>query len=88
MIPLAAAFALMAILLPSDLVAVNGIGKRVHILDCIMNFVCGDFFSALIVFKYSVAESVTGYFSLRSGIRDFRGINNILNTTSSWAVLE
>lgn len=56
MIPLAAAFALMAILLPSDLVAVNGLAKRVHFLDCIMNLVCGEFLSALIVFKYSAAH--------------------------------
>lgn len=78
----------MAILLPSDSVVVNGIAKRVHILDRIMNLVRGEFLSELIAFKYSVTVIVTGYFSLKSGIRDFRGINNTLDMTSSWAVLE
>ncbi|TQR39503.1 hypothetical protein C7Y47_00165 [Lysinibacillus sphaericus] len=53
--------------------------NRVHILDRMMNLVRGEFLSELIAFKYSVAEIVTGYFSLKSGIRDFRGINNILD---------
>lgn len=38
----------MAILLPSDSVAVNGIAKQVHILDRIMNLVRGEFLSELI----------------------------------------
>ncbi|MGE7688374.1 Na+/H+ antiporter [Lysinibacillus sp. NPDC097214] len=74
-IPLAAAFALMAILSPTDPVAVNGIAKRVHIPDRIMNLVRGESLindaSGLIAFKYAVAAIVTGYFSLKSATNDF-----------------
>ncbi|MGE7997698.1 cation:proton antiporter [Lysinibacillus sp. NPDC093190] len=74
-IPLAAAFALMAILSPTDPVAVNSIAKRVHIPDRIMNLVRGESLindaSGLIAFKYSVAAIVTGYFSLKSATSDF-----------------
>ncbi|MFJ7978815.1 Na+/H+ antiporter [Lysinibacillus xylanilyticus] len=73
--PLAAAFALMAILSPTDPVAVNGIAKRVHIPNRIMNLVRGESLindaSGLIAFKYSVAAIVTGYFSLKSATGDF-----------------
>ncbi|MFE3572973.1 Na+/H+ antiporter [Lysinibacillus sp. NPDC059133] len=74
-IPLAAAFALMAILSPTDPVAVNGIAKRVRIPDRIMNLVRGESLindaSGLIAFKYAVAAIVTGYFSLNSATNDF-----------------
>ncbi|GAB0169828.1 sodium:proton antiporter [Lysinibacillus sp. CTST325] len=74
-IPLAAAFALMAILSPTDPVAVNSIAKRVHIPDRIMNLVRGESLindaSGLIAFKYSVAAIVTGYFSLKTATSDF-----------------
>ncbi|MFB7156050.1 Na+/H+ antiporter [Lysinibacillus sp. NPDC056232] len=74
-IPLAAAFALMAILSPTDPVAVNGIAKRVRIPDRIMNIVRGESLindaSGLIAFKYAVAAIVTGYFSLNSATNDF-----------------
>ncbi|MEK5332962.1 Na+/H+ antiporter [Lysinibacillus sp. FSL W8-0992] len=74
-IPLAAAFALMAILSPTDPVAVNGIAKRVHIPDHIMNLVRGESLindaSGLIAFKYAVAAIVTGYFSMKSATIDF-----------------
>jgi len=74
-IPLAAAFALMAILSPTDPVAVNGIAKRVHIPERIMNLVRGESLindaSGLIAFKYAVAAIVTGYFSIQSATTDF-----------------
>ncbi len=74
-IPLAAAFALMAILSPTDPVAVNGIAKRVHIPEHIMNLVRGESLindaSGLIAFKYAVAAIVTGYFSIKSATIDF-----------------
>ncbi|MGE7929600.1 Na+/H+ antiporter [Lysinibacillus xylanilyticus] len=74
-IPLAAAFALMAILSPTDPVAVNSIAKRVRIPDRIMNLVRGESLindaSGLIAFKYSVAAIVTSYFSLKSATGDF-----------------
>ncbi|MEO4053020.1 sodium:proton antiporter [Solibacillus sp. CAU 1738] len=74
-IPLAAAFALMAILSPTDPVAVNGIAKRVHIPVRNMNLVRGESLindaSGLIAFKYAVAAVVTGYFSLTSAGIEF-----------------
>ncbi|PQQ47579.1 cation:proton antiporter [Bacillus thuringiensis] len=74
-IPLAGAFALMAILSPTDPVAVNSIAKRVHIPDRIMNLVRGESLindaSGLIAFKYAVAAIVTGYFSFKSATTDF-----------------
>ncbi|GLC86981.1 cation:proton antiporter [Lysinibacillus piscis] len=74
-IPLAGAFALMAILSPTDPVAVNGIAKRVHIPERIMNLVRGESLindaSGLIAFKYAVAAIVTGYFSLKAATIDF-----------------
>lgn len=74
-IPLEAAFALMAILSPTDPVAVNGIAKRVHIPERIMNLVRGESLindaSGLIAFKYAVAAIVTGYFSIQSAATDF-----------------
>ncbi|AWE07835.1 sodium:proton antiporter [Lysinibacillus sp. 2017] len=74
-IPLAAAFALMAILSPTDPVAVNGIAKRVQIPERIMNVVRGESLindaSGLVAFKYAVAAIVTGYFSIQLAIGDF-----------------
>lgn len=74
-IPLAAAFALMAILSPTDPVAVDGIASRVQIPERIMNLVRGESLindaSGLIGFKYGVAAIVTGYFSLKTASLDF-----------------
>ena len=73
--PLAAAFALAAILSPTDPVAVNGITKRIHIPEKVMNLVRGESLindaSGLIAFKYAAAAVVTGYFSLASAALDF-----------------
>ncbi|WP_338026231.1 cation:proton antiporter [Cohnella algarum] len=41
-IPLAAAFALAAILSPTDPVAVNGIAKRIHLPEKVLNLVRGN----------------------------------------------
>lgn len=74
-IPLAAAFALMAILSPTDPVAVNGIAKRVQIPERIMNVVRGESLindaSGLVAFKYAVAAIVTGHFSIQAATGDF-----------------
>ena len=65
-IPLAAAFALAAILSPTDPVAVNGIAKRIHIPEKVLNLVRGESLindaSGLVAFNYAVAAVVTGYF--------------------------
>ncbi|MCL6570886.1 MAG: Na+/H+ antiporter [Bacillus sp. (in: Bacteria)] len=74
-IPLAAAFALAAILSPTDPVAVNGIAKRIHIPEKVLNLVRGESLindaSGLVAFNYAVAAVVTGYFSLQKAIFDF-----------------
>lgn len=74
-IPLAASFALAAILSPTDPVAVNGIAKRIHIPEKVLNLVRGESLindaSGLVAFNYAVASVVTGFFSLREAVFDF-----------------
>lgn len=74
-IPLAEAFALAAILSPTDPVAVNGIAKRIHIPEKILSVVRGESLindaSGLVAFNYAVTAAVTGYFSLEKAIFDF-----------------
>ncbi len=74
-IPIAAAFALAAILSPTDPVAVNGIAKRIRIPEKIMALVRGESLindaSGLVAFKYAITAAITGYFSLREAIWDF-----------------
>ena len=74
-IPLAAAFALAAILSPTDPVAVNGIAKRIHIPEKVLYLVRGESLindaSGLVAFNYAVAAVVTGYFSVREAAVDF-----------------
>ncbi|PLS18485.1 Na+/H+ antiporter [Bacillus sp. M6-12] len=73
--PLAASFALAAILSPTDPVAVNGIAKRIHIPEKVLNLVRGESLindaSGLVAFNYAVIAVVTGYFSLQEAIFDF-----------------
>ncbi|MGX9136190.1 Na+/H+ antiporter [Rummeliibacillus sp. JY-2-4R] len=74
-IPIAAAFALAAILSPTDPVAVNGIATRIQIPEKILNVVRGESLindaSGLVAFKYAVAAVVTGYFSIKEAFLDF-----------------
>ena len=74
-IPLAAAFALAAILSPTDPVAVNGIAKRIHLPEKVLHLVRGESLindaSGLVAFNYAVAAVVTGYFSAREALFDF-----------------
>ncbi|MBK3496242.1 Na+/H+ antiporter [Viridibacillus sp. YIM B01967] len=74
-IPLAAAFALAAILSPTDPVAVNGIAKRIQIPEKILNLVRGESLindaSGLVAFKFAVAAVVTGYFSIKEAFLVF-----------------
>ncbi|MFS0645706.1 cation:proton antiporter [Siminovitchia sp. 179-K 8D1 HS] len=74
-IPLIPAFALAAILSPTDPVAVNGIAKRIRIPEKVLNLVRGESLindaSGLVAFNYAVAAVVTGYFSLKTAILDF-----------------
>ncbi|QAY65770.1 Na+/H+ antiporter [Paenibacillus protaetiae] len=74
-IPLAAAFALAAILSPTDPVAVNGIAKRIRIPEKVLHLVRGESLindaTGLVSFNYAVAAVVTGYFSLHKALFDF-----------------
>lgn len=74
-IPIAAAFALAAILSPTDPVAVNGIAKRIRLPEKVMVLVRGESLindaSGLVAFHYAIAAVVTGYFSLKEAIFDF-----------------
>lgn len=67
-IPLPAAFALAAILSPTDVVAVSAISSRVKIPQTIMHVLEGEGLmndaSGLVAFKFAVAATVTGVFSL------------------------
>ncbi|WP_010308921.1 Na+/H+ antiporter [Kurthia senegalensis] len=74
-IPYAAAFALAAILSPTDPVAVNGIARRIQIPNHILSVVRGESLindaSGLVAFKFAVAAAVSGYFSLQSALITF-----------------
>lgn len=74
-IPLTAAFALAAILSPTDPVAVNGIAKRIHIPQKVLSLVRGESLindaSGLVAFNYAITAVVTGYFLLSEAILDF-----------------
>lgn len=67
-IPLSAAFALAAILSPTDVVAVGAISSRVRMPKTIMHVLEGEGLmndaSGLVAFKFAVAATVTGVFSL------------------------
>lgn len=66
--PLSAAFALAAILSPTDVVAVGAISSRVKMPKTIMHLLEGEGLmndaSGLVAFKFAVAATVTGVFSL------------------------
>ncbi|AIQ35285.1 sodium:proton symporter [Paenibacillus sp. FSL R5-0345] len=67
-IPLAAAFALAAILSPTDAVAVSAIAGRVHLPKSIHRILEGESLmndaSGLVAFNFAIAAAVTGVFSL------------------------
>ncbi len=73
--PLSVSFALIAILSPTDPVAVQSISKRVNLPENVLHAVSGESLindaSGLIAFKYAIAATVTGIFSIRSAIGDF-----------------
>lgn len=67
-IPLTAAFALAAILSPTDAVAVGSISGRAKLPSGIMRLLEGEALmndaSGLVAFNFAIAATVTGYFSL------------------------
>lgn len=74
-IPLLVAFALAAILSPTDPVAVQSIAKQADLDDNVLHLVSGESLindaSGLIGFKYAVAVVTTGYFSITQAAGDF-----------------
>ncbi|MWV42885.1 Na+/H+ antiporter [Paenibacillus sp. HJL G12] len=74
-IPLSAAFALAAILSPTDAVAVGSLSGRVKLPGKIMRLLEGEALmndaSGLVAFNFAIAATVTGYFSLPKAIGSF-----------------
>ena len=74
-IPLPAAFALAAILSPTDAVAVGAISGRVRLPRNIMHLLEGEALmndaSGLVAFKFAIAAMVTGVFSLTQATLSF-----------------
>ncbi|MFD1418047.1 cation:proton antiporter [Companilactobacillus keshanensis] len=74
-LPWATAFTLVAVLSPTDPIAVQSIAKKARIPDKLMHLLSGESLindaSGLICFKYGVAATVTGVFSLKSATIDF-----------------
>ncbi|HIW71711.1 MAG TPA: sodium:proton antiporter [Candidatus Levilactobacillus faecigallinarum] len=73
--PLTVAFALAAILSPTDPVAVQSISKQAKLPENLMHLVSGESLindaSGLIAFKYAIAATVTGAFSMGTAVGDF-----------------
>lgn len=74
-IPLPAAFALAAILSPTDAVAVSSLAGRIHLPKGILRLLEGESLmndaSGLVAFKFAVAATVTGVFSLADAAVSF-----------------
>lgn len=74
-LPLAASFALSAILSPTDPIAVQSISQRAKLPANVLHLVSGESLindaSGLIGFKYGIAAAVTGVFSLTNAVGDF-----------------
>lgn len=77
-IPLPAAFALAAILSPTDVVAVSAMSSRVNMPKDVMHLLEGEGLmndaSGLVAFKFAVAATVTGVFSLAKASISFLAI--------------
>lgn len=73
--PLPVAFSLAAILSPTDPIAVESIAKKVRLPKNILHLVNGESLindaSGLIGFKYAIAATVYGAFSLKNAVGDF-----------------
>lgn len=74
-IPLSAAFALAAILSPTDAVAVSSLSGRAKLPGKIMRLLEGEALmndaSGLVAFNFAIAATVTGHFSLPKAIGSF-----------------
>lgn len=74
-IPLAEAFALAAILSPTDPIAVQSIAKRTKLPDSVLHLVSGESLindaSGLVAFRYALSAVLTGTFSLAAASGNF-----------------
>lgn len=74
-VSLSLAFALAAVLSPTDPVAVQGIAEQVKLPKKILSLISGESLindaSGLIAFKYALAAFLTGTFSLKQATGDF-----------------
>ncbi|WP_446002199.1 Na+/H+ antiporter [Weissella viridescens] len=73
--PLSVAFAIAAILSPTDPVAVASIGQETKLPPALMHLVSGESLindaSGLVAFKFAIAATVSGTFSLAHATSDF-----------------
>lgn len=74
-VPLALAMALVAVLSPTDPVAVHGIAEQIKLPPKILSLISGESLindaSGLIAFKYALAAFMTGHFSVTQAAGDF-----------------
>ena len=74
-IPLSAAFALAAILSPTDAVAVSSLASRINLPKNIMHLIEGEALmndaSGLVAFKFAIAATITGVFSIKEASISF-----------------
>ncbi|WP_125704875.1 cation:proton antiporter [Lacticaseibacillus daqingensis] len=73
--PLAACFALAAIMAPTDPIAVQSLANRVSLPSSLLHLISGESLindaSGLIGFKYGIAAAVTGSFVVSQAVGDF-----------------
>lgn len=73
--PLALAMALVAVLSPTDPIAVHGIAEQIKLPKKILSLISGESLindaSGLIAFKYALAAFMTGHFSLTQATGNF-----------------
>ena len=74
-IPLSAAFALAAVLSPTDTVAVSEVARRIKMPPRLMHVLEGESLlndaSGLVAMKFAIAATLTGSFSLLEAMRSF-----------------
>ena len=92
-LPLAAAFALAAVVSPTDAVAVNAITSRLKVPVRVTTILNGESLindaSGLVAFKFAVAAAVTGAFRWSDGIFQFfvlSGGGLVLGLAVAWAI--
>ncbi|MGH8798623.1 MAG: Na+/H+ antiporter [Casimicrobiaceae bacterium] len=92
-LPLAAAFALGAVISPTDAVAVRAITSRLSIPSRVSTIIDGESLindaSGLIAFKFAIAAAMTGAFSWSGAILEFfvaSGGGFLLGLAIAWAI--